>query len=407
MAKTSYAKAAEMAASKRGKYEKKLEEALRTGDRFAINSAERSIARLTEYENQLYQSQEDHKAAKGIQNPQMPMAKYGGAMLPKYVTGGPLETDPLAGITNPNALMNLAPKTYTNLFGTAAPSLTPNLNIGPRPVGGAPLDTVSNEDLAQLNGLPFGQTELGKGLGAVKGFMPYAAQFAGDIYAMNQLKKLEKPAELPMQRMNQMSTDIDTSATLADIQNNRLATNVGLDTGLSNSASAANAKLAALAQTNQQVAGIRQQEANQELALRNQAGELATQNINANMGIAAQNQQNLADFNNMITNARLGLVQGMGTKAAQIKGEYNQMALDRERMDTLAKQFDSDLLARNFNNFEQYADLLYSDAATRDKAIAAYADDGLGYSQFLALEQSNPQLFNFLKPFVDNARSSK
>lgn len=39
MARTSYAKAMELAASKRAKYEERLEKARRTGDRFAINSA--------------------------------------------------------------------------------------------------------------------------------------------------------------------------------------------------------------------------------------------------------------------------------------------------------------------------------------------------------------------------------
>ena len=86
MAKTSYAKAMELAASKRAKHEERLETARRTGDRFAINSAQRAIDKLTDYENQLFESQEEQKVKKGI-TPQTAMA-MGGPV------GSPLETNP-------------------------------------------------------------------------------------------------------------------------------------------------------------------------------------------------------------------------------------------------------------------------------------------------------------------------
>jgi hypothetical protein len=89
--KTSYAKAVELAATKRGKYEKQLEIARRSGDRFGINSAERSIARITQYEQELFDSQEQQKIDKGITPPQ-PQMGYGGN--PMYGIGGPLEGSP-------------------------------------------------------------------------------------------------------------------------------------------------------------------------------------------------------------------------------------------------------------------------------------------------------------------------
>lgn len=97
MARTSYAKAIELAAAKRGKYEKQLEQAQRSGDRFSINAAQRSIARLQEYEQELFDSQEQQKVDKGITPPQQQFA-IGG-----YTGGGMFgvnqeSQDPLAAL---------------------------------------------------------------------------------------------------------------------------------------------------------------------------------------------------------------------------------------------------------------------------------------------------------------------
>lgn len=475
--RTSYAKLVELAAQKRGKFEKQLEDAQRRGDRFGINSAMRSISRLEEYEQEVFDSQEQQKIDKGITPPQPQMA-YGG--MPMFNVGGPtkaqaekLYADYLKARTanagrfrdanvfgdktndlllayetqmenkdygnlsqefydamsnaiyntgvpaymppvNPNAYGPFAPQDDTRVAmdigytdavdpvppppfleaprpspGTQflpndlddnTPKVTPK--VVPTPVApkkraaepimsiqpkgldniftpqGAQLIDVSNRasmemPTPQTGPNPYANAAM-QGLDALGKVAPYALQFAPDLYALNQLKQLEGPVDAPFQRATQINTDIDTTATRARIQDNMRTFNAGVDSGMSNSAAVQNVKLANLAQTNRQLADIGQQEVNQETMLRNQQSTLLNQTFNANLGIDAANRQRRADFENMITNARLGIVQGMGTKAFQMNQENNQMKLDRQRLETLARQFDQGLLARNFTNIEMF-----------------------------------------------------
>lgn len=336
MAKTSYAKAMELAASKRAKHEQRLETARRTGDRFAINSAQRAIDKLTDYENQLFESQEEQKVKKGITPPMQAQEMMGYGGIPKMNNGGA--------------------------------SVDPNL--------------------------PFSQTPGGQLLSQAKQYLPYAAQFGTDLYALNQLKKLEGPVDAPMQQVTQINTDVDTSATRARIQDNMAAFNAGVDSSMSNSAAVQNVKLANLAQTNRQFADIGQQEANQEMALRNQQSTLATGTLNTNLSIDAANKQRTVDFNNMITNARLGIVQGIGIKGAQMGQEFAQRNLDQQRLETLAKQYDSGLLARNFSDLGIGGNP-YTDETTRTMMVNALNDPAMRDQMMQRLE-SNPDLLQYL-----------
>ena len=422
MAKTSYAKAMELAASKRAKHEERLETARRTGDRFAINSAQRAIDKLTDYENQLFESQEEQKVKKGI-TPQTAMA-MGGPV------GSPLETNP-----------NLTPQErYQQALANTARQMLVNDGVS----AFKQVDAFNNDqilaaakqkgllDLAKINtkeifanpetqntsvygyggipkmndggavadpNLPFSQTPGGQLLSQAKQYLPYAAQFGTDLYALNQLKKLEGPVDAPMQQVTQINTDVDTSATRARIQDNMAAFNAGVDSSMSNSAAVQNVKLANLAQTNRQFADIGQQEANQEMALRNQQSTLATGTLNTNLGIDAANKQRTVDFNNMMTNARLGIVQGMGIKGAQMGQEFAQRNLDQQRLETLAKQYDSGLLARNFSDLGIGGNP-YTDETTRTMMVNALNDPAMKDQMMQRLE-SNPDLLQYLMQFTN------
>jgi hypothetical protein len=366
MAKTSYAKAMELAASKRAKHEQRLETARRTGDRFAINSAQRAIDKLTDYENQLFESQEEQKVKKGITPPMQSQEMMGYGGIPKMNDGG---------------IYNLSRK-------DSAPQGAQMMN-----------PFINNPGASVDPNLPFSQTPGGQLLSQAKQYLPYAAQFGTDLYALNQLKKLEGPVDAPMQQVTQINTDVDTSATRARIQDNMAAFNAGVDSSMSNSAAVQNVKLANLAQTNRQFADIGQQEANQEMALRNQQATLATGTLNTNLGINAANQQRTVDFNNMMINARLGLVQGMGIKGAQMGQEFAQRNLDQQRLETLAKQYDSGLLARNFSDLGIGGNP-YTDETTRTMMVNALKDPAMKDQMMQRLE-SNPDLLQYLMQFVN------
>ena len=422
MAKTSYAKAMELAASKRAKHEERLETARRTGDRFAINSAQRAIDKLTDYENQLFESQEEQKVKKGI-TPQTAMA-MGGPV------GSPLETNP--NLTPQEryqqALANTARQMLVNdgvsafkqvdafnndqvLAAAKQKGLLDLAKINTKEIfanpetqntsvygyGGIP--KMNNGGAAPDPNLPFSQTPGGQLLSQAKQYLPYAAQFGTDLYALNQLKKLEGPVDAPMQQVTQINTDVDTSATRARIQDNMAAFNAGVDSSMSNSAAVQNVKLANLAQTNRQFADIGQQEANQEMALRNQQSTLATGTLNTNLSIDAANKQRTVDFNNMMTNARLGIVQGMGIKGAQMGQEFAQRNLDQQRLETLAKQYDSGLLARNFSDLGIGGNP-YTDETTRTMMVNALNDPAMKDQMMQRLE-SNPDLLQYLMQFTN------
>lgn len=410
MAKTSYAKAMEMVATKKGKYEKQLEEAKRSGDRFALNSAQRSMERIMQYEQELFDSQEQQKIDKGITP--APEMRYGGK--PMYYTGGPLETNPLTAADNqriPAPMFNglpykSIPSVYTpiEMNPLTAPPLMPNFST---PYASAPMQPLTEEEIAQMRmedavdaqRMPFSQTPGGKFLNQAGKFVPYAAQFATDLYALNQLKNIERPVDMPMTKTPMINTDVDTSATRAMIRDNQLAANANVDANLSNSASVQNVKLANLAQTNRQLADLGQQETNQEMALRNQQVSLATDAFNKNLMTDALNQQQKVDYNNMITNARLGLVQGMGVKAAQVGSEFAQRRLDQQKLQTLAKQYDSGLLSRNFSDLGIGGNP-YTDEATRTMMVNALKDPAMKEQMMQRLE-SNPDLLQYLMQFVN------
>lgn len=447
MARTSYAKAMELAASKRAKYEERLEKARRTGDRFAINSAQRAIDRITQYEQQLFDSQEEQKVAKGI-TPQPAMA-FGGPV------GSPFDTNP--GLTPQEryqqALANTArqmlvndgvtafkqPDAYTNdqVLAAArqkglldlAKSNTKQILANPemqttgtygyggktKMDNGGLLNLASktaNPQGAQLINpfinnpgpgfdpkLPFSQTGTGKFLQQAGQLAPYALQFATDMYAMNQLKNIQAPVDMPMAQTPILNTDVDTSATRAQMLDNMATFNAGVDSSMSNSAAVQNVKLANLAQTNRGLAELGQQEANQEMALRNQQIGLSTDTINRNLMTDAANRGQLVDFENAMLNARLGLVQGMGVKAAQVGSEFAQRRLDQQRLETLAKQYDAGLLSRNFSDLGIGGNP-YTDEATRTMMVNALKDPAMKDQMMQRLE-NNPDLLQYLMQFVN------
>lgn len=471
--RTSYAKLMELAAQKRGKFEKMLDQAERTGDRFAINSATRSIAKLEEYEQQIFNSQEQQKIDKGI-TPAPAMA-YGGLtqfniggetdppsgyldrFYPRYTFGQgyPISQDPVmvgiddapaynlpqgsvdfsAGMVpnyevypeqfqpNPEALspLNLS-------IDLPRPTQTPITAVTPRPLpsfganaegaqlirtqlGNRPTSTVPEldaDDLAfQKNPNYYAELEAAEAqarfakedkrraaVDKFKTLAPYGAQFLGDMYALNQLNKLERPVDAPMKVATQIGTNIDTSATRARIQDNAKAFNASVDSGMSNSAAVQNVKLANLSQTNRQLADIGQQEVNQELSLRNKQADLLTQNLNANLGIEASNRQRLTDFNNMIRNARLGLIQGMGVKASQMGSEFAQRKLDQTQMDLISRQYSDTVLANNFNDILD-VDILNNPEKLKQQ-MALLNDPDMGPKQRELLQKYNPTLLSRL-----------
>lgn len=380
--KTSYAKAMELVATKRGKYEKNLEDSRRRGDRFGINSAMRSISKLEQYEQQLFESQEQKKVDMGITP--APEMRYGG--LAKFNIGGYI--DPFS------ADAQAAQELYAPLVAN------PPLDFGEvDPMAGdadASLGSIDASTAASMLADKYKRQDALQGIfNQGKTLAPYAAQFAGDLYALNQLKNVEGPVSSPLQRATIMNTDIDTTATRARIQDNMRTFNAGVDSGLTNSAAVQNVKLANLAQTNRQLADIGQQEANQEMQLRNKQSALLTDNFNTNAAIDAANRQRLVDFNNMITNARTGIYQGMGVKAAQIGSEFAQRDLDKQRMDLMSRQFDSNLLSRQFSDLGLGTDPLQDKQALQQQ-INLLKDPAMGAQHRAMLERTNPMLLQRL-----------
>lgn len=464
--RTSYAKLMELTAQKRGKFEKMLDLAQRTGDRFAINSATRSIAKLEEYEKEIFDSQEQQKIDKGITPPAMayggltqfniggptdPPSGYIDRFIPRYTFGQgyPISQNPvMVGVDDAPApsfsaadfAAAMAPnyEVYPEQLQPNSEVLSPlNLSVDlPRPtqtpitgftprtvepfgttaqgaqlirtqLGNAPTSTVPEldaDDLAfQKNPNYYAELEAAEArdrfakqdkrraaVDKFKTLAPYGAQFLGDLYALNQLNKLEGPVDAPMQVATQIGTDIDTSATRARIQDNAKAFNASVDSGMSNSAAVQNVKLANLSQTNRQLADIGQQEANQELQLRNKQAELLTQNLNTNLGIEASNRQRLIDFNNMIRNARLGLVQGMGVKASQMGSEFAQRKLDQQQMDLISRQYSDTVLANNLNDIIDPG--IINDPEKVKQQLALLNDPDMGAKHRQLLQRINPTL---------------
>jgi hypothetical protein len=112
------------------------------------------------------------------------------------------------------------------------------------------------------------------------------------------------------------------------------------------------------------------------------------------MGIDAANRQRMVDFNNMITNARLGIVQGMGTKALQINQEKNRMDLDRERLDVLSRQFDQGRLLRNFQNMDFFKEKAENLSKDQMASMAAFIQQYPAMGESLKVD--NPDLYNAL-----------
>ena len=445
--KTSYAKAMELVATKRGKYEKNLEDSRRRGDRFGINSAMRSISKLEQYEQQLFESQEQKKVDMGITP--APEMRYGG--LAKFNIGGyidpfsadaqaaqelyaPLVANPSLNFGEVDPEMASANQEYLNTYlqglNLSAPAYMNSAQGDPMGNNadaalGSTQGLIDGTNLS-MESLDFGEEDpmagdADAGLGSIdastaasmlsdkykrqdalqgifnqgKTLAPYAAQFAGDLYALNQLKNIEGPVNSPLQRATIMNTDVDTTATRARIQDNMRTFNAGVDSGLTNSAAVQNVKLANLAQTNRQLADRGQQEANQEMQLRNKQSALLTDNFNTNAAIDAANRQRLVDFNNMITNARTGIYQGMGVKAAQIGSEFAQRDLDKQRMDLMSRQFDSNLLSRQFSDLGLGTDPLQDKQALQQQ-INLLKDPAMGAQHRAMLERTNPMLLQRL-----------
>lgn len=411
--KTSYAKAVELAATKRGKYEKQLEIARRSGDRFGINSAERSIARITQYEQELFDSQEQQKIDKGITPPQ-PQMGYGGNLM--YGIGGPLEGSPFTAAdfkmtpsslipqlpykSNPSVYtpIEMNPLTAQHLLPSLMPNFaTPSASAPMQPLTQSEIASMRLEDAMGATSNPNRNTFLDQ----AKTYAPYAAQFATDLYALNQLKNIEGPVDAPMQRATQINTDLDTSATRARLQDNMRTFNAGVDSSMSNSAAVQNVKLANLAQSNRQLADIGQQEANSEMSLRNQQSGLLTDNINTNMALDATNKQRQADFSNMITNARMGIIQGMGVKGAQVGSEFAQRKLDKETLDITSRQFDKGLLNRQFSDMNIGADFT-QDPEQVQQMINLLQDPTMGEQFGAQLQERDPKGYQYLMSIINS-----
>lgn len=287
------------------------------------------------------------------------------------------------------ALVSLTPKAVDlNLQAPTAPQLWTQDQLK------AMAPTVNTNGASQAGNGLLSNVDLKSAAGLAKNVVGYGAQFLPDVMALRQLKKLDRPENMPMAQTPLINTDVDTSATRAAIEANRLATNASLDTGMANASNATNAKLAALVGANRQMADVYQNEYNQEQQLRNQQIGMANETLNKNLMTNYANAQQQADFNNMITNARLGIMQGMGTKAFQMNQEFNKMNLDRRRLETLARQFDPGLLQRNFTNIELFRKMANNASPEQLKQLKVAMDQSPTVAQ--QIQTDDPQLYNKL-----------
>lgn len=174
-----------------------------------------------------------------------------------------------------------------------------------------------------------------------------AAQLLPQLAAKRRMQEVEGPVDTPMQRMQMMNTDIQTGAAIQNIKQAQADTNAMLDRNFSNPAIANAMKRAAARETQAQLGNIAFNEAAKEAELRNQNMMRATDTLNANALIDAQNRQRQIDFRNDLRGALGQQDMLMGQTLGNIAMDFQNRAADEKRWNLYKHMFTQGILDRN------------------------------------------------------------
>ncbi len=166
------------------------------------------------------------------------------------------------------------------------------------------------------------------------------AQMLPTMASMKQMKNLEGPVDMPMQRVQAMNTDIQVGKQMQQIKDAEARSAAAISANVSNPVVAAAMRRAGQQATQQSMSNLLGNEASQEAQLRNQNLRMMNDTINQNAMIQAQNQQRGVDFENDRIASLNRMRQSMGQTLGGMYTDFQRNALDRERMKYMREAYD-------------------------------------------------------------------
>lgn len=179
-----------------------------------------------------------------------------------------------------------------------------------------------------------------------------AAQFLPDISAMRAMDRLEGPVDAPQMQFRAQNTDLMTGRALNAIDQEAARANASVEANVANPVVAAAMRRASQRIAGGQKANILNNEAQQELGMKNQNLARATDVFNQNANINAQNQQRAIDFANEKLAAKNRMRQQMGMKLGGVFQDFQNRSLDQRKYEIMSKTIDQGYLDRNELNIE-------------------------------------------------------
>lgn len=166
------------------------------------------------------------------------------------------------------------------------------------------------------------------------------AQMLPTMASMKQMKNLEGPVDMPMQRVQAMNTDIQVGKQMQQIKDAEARSAAAIAANVSNPVVAAAMRRAGQQATQKSMANLLGNEATQEAQMRNQNLRMMTDTINQNAMIQAQNQQRGVDFENDRIASLNRMRQSMGQTLGGMYTDFQRAALDRERLKYMREAYD-------------------------------------------------------------------
>lgn len=166
------------------------------------------------------------------------------------------------------------------------------------------------------------------------------AQMLPTMASMKQMKNLEGPVDMPMQRVQAMNTDIQVGKQMQQIKDAEARSAAAIAANVSNPVVAAAMRRAGQQATQKSMANLLGNEATQEAQMRNQNLRMMTDTINQNAMIQAQNQQRQVDFENDRIASLNRMRQSMGQTLGGMYTDFQRAALDREKLKYMREAYD-------------------------------------------------------------------
>jgi len=166
------------------------------------------------------------------------------------------------------------------------------------------------------------------------------AQMLPTMASMKQMKNLEGPVDMPMQRVQAMNTDIQVGKQMQQIKDAEARSAAAIAANVSNPVVAAAMRRAGQQATQRSMANLLGNEATQEAQMRNQNLRMMNDTINQNAMIQAQNQQRGVDFENDRIASLNRMRQSMGQTLGGMYTDFQRAALDREKLKYMREAYD-------------------------------------------------------------------